>query len=195
MSLTDVQIINNGLSGLGQSRIRQIAPPITPLEQYCAARYSQQKLSELAKRRWVFAWAFEYVLTLSETLTTGTAKPYKYALPADCARPMRTKYSEWEQRGRFVYSAYSTLSIDYIRNVTNAEFDPLFNDVLSCRIRMDSAEYVTQSNAKKMTAKEEYKEAVADAAKVNAFIIGPEDIQEDDSDFSWVGARHNPGMG
>lgn len=194
MSLTDVQIINNGLSGLGQSRVRQINPPLTPLETYCASRFPQQKASELSKRRWVFAWVTDYTMTLAETLT-GVEKPYRYPLPADCGRPIRGKYSEWEQRGRSVYSAYSTLKIDYVRNVQPDEFDPLFNDVLSARIRMDSAEFVTQSNAKKITAQAEYKEAVADAAKANSFIIGPEDIQEDDSDFSWVSARHNPGMG
>lgn len=185
--LTDVQIINDGISKLSGSRVRQIAPPITPLEVYMAARYPQWKRSELTKRRWVFALEKNYPLTQVSSTERGSKK-YKYSMPNDCLRPIRTKRTEWEQRGRYIFSAYSALEIDYIKDVPNSDFDPLFNDVLSARVQLGSAEYITQSATKKADAKDDYKEAVRDAGRANAFIIGPEDIDEDDDELSWVEA-------
>jgi len=193
MSYTVVQLVNGGLSKLGQSRVRQLSPPLTPLEHFIAENYPQWREEEIAKRRWVFAWQIQYALTLVATLTTGVDKPYKFQMPADCARPIRGKYDEWQQSGRFIYSAYSTLKIDYVRVVTEADFDPLFNAVMRCKVAVESAEFVTQSNAKRQTKQMEYDEAIAEAKKANGFTVGPEDIQADDSDFSWLNARHNPG--
>lgn len=187
--LTDVQIINLGLSGLGSSRITRIDPPRTPIEQFMAANYPQWKRSELAKRRWVFATVEDYVMTLSSVATSGDYK-YKFNLPADCMRPIRDKTSRWIQRGRAIYHTGDTLTIDYVRNVIESEFDPLFNDVLAARIRKESAEYLTQSKSKKDDAKEDYIMALREAARANAFVIGPEDLDEEDNEPSWLDA-HN----
>ena len=186
--LTDVQIINLGLSKIASSRVARIDPASTPLEKYMAVNYPQWKRAELAKRRWVFAKVEEYTLTLNEILT-DTAKPYKYLLPIDCLRPIRNKTTEWVQRGRYVYSYQDTLKIDYIRNAPEGEFDPLFNEVLACKIAYESCEYVTQSTSKKVSAKEDYEDAVKLAGAANAFTIGPEDIGSDDSDFTWIQGR------
>ena len=187
---TDVQVINLGLSKIASNRIARIAPAQTQLEGYMASNYQHWKRTELAKRRWVFALEEHYQLTVEATLT-NVNRPYKYALPIDCLRPVREKNSEWVQRGRYIYSAYSTLRITYIKNVDESEFDPLFNEVLACRIAYESAEYVTQSNAKKTAAFELYNDAIRVAGQCNAFTIGPEDINdENDDDSSWVVSRH-----
>lgn len=185
---TDVQILNLGLSKIASSRVNRIDPATTPLERFMAVNYPHWRRTELTKRRWAFAMEANYTLTLNETLT-GVSKPYKYVLPIDCLRPIRTKTTEWVQRGRYIYSSYSTLKIDYIKNVPESDDDPLFDEVLACRIAFESAEYVTQSSTKKEAAREDYKEALAVAASANAFTIGPEDIQADDNDFSWVQGR------
>lgn len=192
--LTDVQLINGGLSKIAQNRVNRIDPATTSLEAFMASNYPHWKRTELTKRRWVFAYEEHYKLTLESTRTDGVDKPYKFALPIDCLRPVRTKTTEWVQRGRFVYSGCNELYIDYIRNAAEEEFDPLFDEVLMCRIALDSAEYVTQSNAKKEMAKALYDEAVSLAGQANAFVIGPEDIQEDDNDYSWLSARYGDGV-
>lgn len=188
---TDVQIINLGLSKITSSRINRIDPAVTPLEKYMAANYQHWKRSELTRRRWVFATEDDYALTKVATLE-NVSQPYKYALPINCLRPVREKRTEWKQRGRFLYSAYDSLKISYIRNASEDEFDPLFEEVLACAIGKNANEYVNQSNTKYANAKAAYDEAVNDAAKANAFVIGPENINSDD-DFegSWLTARHN----
>lgn len=188
--LTDVQIINLGLSKISASRIRQIAPAVTPLETFMAVNYPQWKRVELARRRWVFALVDDYVLTLSETLIADVSQKYKYLLPNDCLRPVRNKDTEWKQRGRYVYSAHATLKISYIRNAAESEFDPLFNEVLACKISFESAEFVTQSTTKKESARKDYDTAVDNAGAANAFVIGPETIGEDDSNFEWLSVRY-----
>lgn len=187
--LTDVQIINLGVSKIASNRIKRIDPPSTAVEEFMAAGYPQWKRSELAKRRWVFALVDDYSLTVSETLT-GVDKPYKYALPIDCLRPVRLKRTEWKQRGRFIHSAYDTLKLSYVKNAAEAEFDVLFIDVLAARVALESVEYITQSNTKKEHAQSLYNMAVMEAAKANAFVTGPEDIQEDDEVFDWMVSRH-----
>lgn len=187
--LTDVQVINLGLSKIAASRITSIAPPGTSLEKYMAVNYKEWKRYELTRRRWVFATEDNYLLTLNDTVD-GTAKPYSFLLPVDCLRPIRDKCTEWVQRGRKLWSSYNTLRISYIRNAPEEEFDPLFNEVLACKIAMESAEYVTQSNSKRQLAESMYDRAVKDASEANAFVVGPEDVQSDDSAFSWLSDRY-----
>lgn len=186
---TNVQIINLGLSKIASSRISRIDPPVSSLERFVAEGYEHWKRSELTKRRWVFATEDNYVMPLVETLQ-NVEQPNKFALPVQCLRPIRTKRTEWKQRKRFLYSAYPELTISFIENVKEADFDPLFVEVLACRIAVESVEYVTQSNTKKADADALYREAVQAAGQANAYVIGPEDIQSDDDDFSWVTSRY-----
>lgn len=188
--LTDIQIINLGLSKISTSRISSIAPARTPLEAFVATIYAHCRRTELMRRRWVFALVEDFTLTQEDTIE-GTERPYKYPLPIDCLRVVRRKREEWVQRGRYIYSAYDTLSISYIRNVPEEDFDPLFEEVLACRVAYESAEFVTQSNAKKDSTFSLYKDAVAEAGKANAFVIGSEDMEDDDNQFSWVSASHH----
>lgn len=187
---TDVEIINLGLSKIASSRISRIDPATTSLERYVAAGYEHWKRSELTKRRWVFALVDDYALAQVEVLE-GVEQPYKYSLPTDCLRPVRLKRTEWKQRKRFIYSAYEGLKISFVENVKEVDFDPMFVEVLACRIALESVEFVTQSNTKKADAEALYTKAVADAGQINAFIIGSEDITEDDDDFPFVHARYN----
>jgi hypothetical protein len=186
--LTDVQIINLGLAKLAATPIKRIDFPVTPIESYMASNYPQWRRQELAKRRWVFALEYEYPLTLNDTLP-DSAKPYKFGLPIDCLRPIRGRGTEWEQRGHYLYSGSDTLKLNYVKNVPESEFDTLFNEVLACKIAVESCDYITQSNTKKESLKEDYKTALMEAARNNAFVIGPENIHNDETS-SWLLGRH-----
>jgi hypothetical protein len=186
---TDVQVINLGLAKLSASRIQSITPPRSALEIHCKENYPAWKRSELAKRRWVFALVDNYAMTLGTT-TPGVDRPYQFALPPNCLRPVRQRYTEWVQRGRFLYSAYNVLTIEYISDVPESDFDPLFVDVLAWRIAIECVEMVTQSNTKKADASTGYKDARNEAGRANAFVIGSEDIAVDDYNFPFVSARY-----
>lgn len=187
---TDVQVINLGLAKIAASRINSISPGSTSLERHCATGYSHWKRSELGKRRWLFATVRRYKMGQLEELEGDDKYQYKYNLPADCIRPIREKHSEWTQYGKQLYSNDDNLYIDYIRNVPESDWDDLFVEVMAARVALECTEQVTQSNTKKADNSALYRDAINQAANVNAFIRGPEDIQADDSDFTWVTARY-----
>lgn len=186
---TDVQVINIGLSKIGQTPIDRIDPPRSNVERFVAVNYVHWRRTELTKRRWVFALETEFLLT---KVDTGRGeRPFHYELPTDCLRPIRGKYSDWRQTGRKLASHDDGgIHVEYVKDVPEAEFDPLFVEVLACRVAMECAEYVTQSNTKAEAASTMYMDAVRAAGQVNAFIIGPEDIQEDDNDFPFLTGRY-----
>lgn len=183
-----VTMCNLGLAKLGAQRVNDLSPPRAPLEKHCAEGYPYWRKQELMRKRWRFAIE-RATLALSETLT-GVDQPYKFAKPTACLRLIRRKSEEWEERGGFVYSAFSTLTVEYIKDKSEAEFDPLFVDVLACRVALECVEAVTQSNTKAAVLERRYNDALNDAALNNAFVNGPEDIQSGDGAFSWLDARY-----
>lgn len=188
---TRLEILNLALGKMTPNRIIHDNPPRNDLETYMVSKYAVWRFTELTKRRWVFAMADDYELTLSATLTNEPAdyRKYKYALPNDCLRALRTSVTEWKQRGKFLYSSAPRLKIDFVLDVPEADFDPLFIDVLASWIAIQSCMYVTESNTKKQQLKEEYVASVAEAKRINAFTIGPEDYGADDNDFSFITSR------
>ena len=186
---TPVQIINLGLGKLGQSQIERIDPPRTSLERFVAAGYPIWKRTEIAKRRWVFATSYDVPMALTETIT-DVERPYKYVIGSDVLRVVRSRYSEWRQGGRYVFSAHAELKLTLIRNAVEADFDPLFVEVLASRIAFECAEFVTQSNTKKQEASDSYTVAVGEAGRANAYTIGAEDNTSDDGVYSFLTARY-----
>jgi hypothetical protein len=189
-------IINLGLGMLGSYSVNSIAPAVTPLEKKMAIRYPQFRDSELTKNRWVFARLYA-TLTLSVPVPSmATAeRPNAFAKPNDCLRPIRSKGAKWEVRGGYIYTSDSALTIEYIARIVEADFDPLFVDMLAARIAMDMCEDVTQSNIKKGDARTAYREAKQSAKAANALIIGSDDdMTEPDDDDSWIQARRGVGL-
>lgn len=186
---TPVEVINLGLGKIASSQIERIDPPQTSLERFIATGYPMWKRTELAVRRWVFATVYSHPLTQVETLT-GVERPYKYQIPPEALRVIRGKRSEWKQGGRFIFSGYTELKIDYVRNAPEADFDALFVNVLACRVAFECAEFVTQSKSKKEDAASAYDAAVRDAGRANAYTIGAEDNTSDDGVYDFLTARY-----
>lgn len=187
MPYTDVGIINLGLGKYSSSRINSISPGRTPLEVRCT-QYPQWKESELSKRRWVFATDLEYDLP-QIAYEDGKRRPYVYELSSNVLRPIRESGATWRQSGRKIYSDVADLTIPIIENIPEADFDPLFVDVLACRVWMETLSLVKESDSGYDVAKDAYIDAVAVAAKNNAYVIGPEDVTSDDDAFPFLRGR------
>lgn len=190
---TRVEIVNLGLAKLGSARVSNLSPARSALEQHVAAGYGHWKRSELAKRRWTFARVPNFRLgKVADDDATFEGKPYKYELPSDLARLTKVKYGQFERAGSFLYSDNEDLRVDYFKNVDETDLDPLFAEVLACRVALECVEYVTQSNTKKADIASEYREAVSEAGKANAFQIGPEDVSDEDDQYDFLNARFVP---
>ena len=189
---TPVQIINIGLSKLGTTRVRRVDPAGNSLEKFVAENWPHWIVSELAKHRWVFATERNVELTAEGVIADGDEMPYRYLLPVKVLRVLREQDSTWQQYGRYIHSANSTFKADMVMNQETEYLDPLFVEVLACRVAYESVEYITQSNTKKVPIKDMYRDAVTEAKKANAFVRGPEEVINDD-DYPFLTDRFNPG--
>lgn len=192
---TATDIINLGLAALGAQRVSQLSPPRTELERFMASSYPAWRDAELARNRWLFAIK-RATLTQTDDAPEIAELPYAYLIPNDCLRPLRDDTGRgkalWVREGKYLYSEESTLVLRYVARVPEADFDPLFVNVLAGRIALMSAEFVTQSNQKKADADALYKGAL-DAAKVaNGFATGSENpyADVDGVAYSWVSSRY-----
>jgi hypothetical protein len=186
-------ICNLGLGKVGTtSRVANLDPPVSAVEKHCAQGYPVWRDSELRKNRWVFSRTFKQ-LTQANTPTTAE-RPYAYSLPNDYIFAVRYKTDTWQMRGKYIHTAKKTFFLEYHARVLEPNFDPLFVDVLSCRVAMESMEFATQSRAKLADAVKLYEAAVQIASNRNAFIIDPEDLGVEDENDEWVLAREGRGL-
>jgi hypothetical protein len=186
-TLSSTDICNRALDKLGAAPINTIAAPVLLNEQRFARIYPQTKARELKRHRWVFA--FEEV-ELSPLVARSLEGRYRFPLPVDCLRPLRDDNTTWLARGRELWDiGTGPLRLTYIKDVTETEFDAAFVEVLACRLAYEMAEIVTQNANKKEAAFAEWKEALADARRDNAFIVGEEVLNDSDNGFDWVTGR------
>jgi hypothetical protein len=197
MTYSPKDICNLGLGRIAASRVTSLSPPTSALERHCADGYALWKRTELTRRQWVFSIT-TVQLTSEGPEATGLilgyngGQAYRFPLPADCVRPLRPVVSspyQWEQQGRYLLTRNSELVLKYIRDVPEAELEDEFVDVLAWRVAMECVEFATQSNTKKADVREDYRTAVNDAAKVNAFVLGDTLSNSDDMAFDWVTSR------
>lgn len=192
MATSYVSIANLALQKLGE-------PPIVSLtENSTGARamnacYEALRDRELRANLWKFA-------KRRATLAAHVTEPdftfgYAFPVPTDFIRlikPARVGL-DWHLEYHEGVLAILTndgdsLEIRYIARVTNPTlFDPLFVEMLACKMAWHCAESLTQSNSKKMSALEEYKEVRREARQVNAFEVPtqPQPVDE------WMTARWN----
>jgi hypothetical protein len=190
------EVCNQGLGKIGASRVVNLTPPVSTLEVKCATEYPQWKASELRKRRWVFATNLVPLGALLNPAPTGAmtdGRTFIFALPGDCLRPIRPKNCSWVQRGEFLYDFQSVINLEYVANKLDSDLtDPLFVDVLACRIAAECAELATQSPGKKQFAMSQHQAALDEAGRLNAFVIDPHETGGDDFAFTWDNAIMYP---
>lgn len=191
---TPVSIINLGLAKLGQTRITNISPPRSSLEAFVAENYPSWRDEELSKRQWAFALA-RATLTQTAGPLADDPLPYQYLVPTDCLRPLRERLTgrsnTWQQRGKYIYSQDATFTLPYIKRVPEEDFDALFTSVLACKIAVECAEMVTQSNQKKNDVVTLYDRAIREARLANAFTLGEQRVTSEALDgHPWVTERY-----
>lgn len=196
---SDVEIVNIGLTLIGESRITSLDDNVKPARE-AKAIFAHLRDALLAKYNWNFAKARAALPALVDT----PAFQYntKYQLPSDCLRLIElndyyvgldlTDYrgsdtSEYAIEGREILTNWAApLNIKYIKRVTNtSQFDPCFNLTLGARIGMDLCEALTQSDSKWQKAAMQFKQEISDAVRVNSISLPPRKLADDE----WLMAR------
>lgn len=184
-----VGICNRALQKLGAERIIALTQDSVPARAANAA-FETVRDAELRAHSWSFA-----IKRASLASTTAPAFGYSYAfqLPSDCLRLLPPDHNEgtymqdWKLEGRLILTNDTApLQIRYVARITDPnQYDTLFNESLACKLAMEMCEELTQSNSKKQLIAEEYKAAIREARRINAFENVPAEQQTD----SWITAR------
>ncbi len=114
---------------------------------------------------------------------------YQFQLPADCLRPIfPPNVTDWsiEKGNVLLTNDGSVLNLVYVSTLDDPnDMDACFVEAFAAKLAMECAEKVTQSATKRKLATDEYKMAMDEAKKANAYESIP--MQQDYS--SWVDAR------
>lgn len=190
MATSYVSIANLALQKLGEPSIVSLTENSVSARAMNAC-YEALRDRELRANLWKFA-------KRRATLAAHATEPdftfgYAFPVPSDFLRlikPARVgldwhlEYHEGVQA--ILTNDGDSLEIRYIAKITDPTlFDPLFVEMLACKMAWHCAEALTQSNSKKMAALEEYKDVRREARQVNAFEVPtqPQPVDE------WLTAR------
>ncbi len=185
-----VDVCNRALQKLGAERIISLTQNSVSARA-CNLAYEPVRDAELRSHTWNFS-------IKRASLAADAAAPeygfdYQYTLPSDCLRLLPNDYNEgayssdWKVEGRKILTDEDApLEIRYIARITDTtQYDPLFNEALSCKLAMEMCEELTQSNSKRELAYKEYTNTMRDARRMNAFENNPAEQQTD----GWVSTR------
>lgn len=115
---------------------------------------------------------------------------YRFELPADCLRLIEIydlRRDQWQLEGRAINADHEgALAIRYLADITEpAAFDPLFAKAFALRIACAIGNRIAGSSFKEDLNWEKYRQALAEARRVDAMENPP--IEQYESD--WIAAR------
>lgn len=150
------------------------------------ALYDHVRDSELAKHYWKFAKA--RVILAAETDVPAFGWSYQYQLPADFLRVFRirnqgnedTTVDQYDIEGQLLLCNIGDgLYLEYIKIVDDEnKWHPLFREAHACKLAKESCEVITQSNTKITRIDADYKIALAEAKRINAVMLRPQEEPE-----------------
>lgn len=196
---SQVEIANRALTKLGAGRIISFNDD-NKQARSVTSMYNIVRDAELRSHIWQFSVRRASIAALSTTPAWGYA--YEYQLPSDCLRiimvndrypgPSLDDYrnesvAEYAIEGNKILTDIgSPLKIKYISRIQDTtEWDAMFVEAFACRLAMEMAEDLTQSNTKRELAQAEYMAALRGAIRANAIQQPPQDLPDD----SWMFSR------
>lgn len=185
-----VEICNRALQKLGAQRITSLTEN-TSNARSCNFAYTPLLEAELRSHTWSCATKRAQLAASSTEPLFG--KDNKFQLPSDFLRLLppdphqNSNQHDWIIEGDKIYTDYSApLQIRYVYKLTDpAIMDPLFREALSARMALELCEEITQSNTKKQILKQDYRDIIREARKVNAIERPAQQSPED----TWLTVR------
>jgi hypothetical protein len=191
MAANDVSICNLALQKLGAARIVSLTASDHNAKSVNAC---YEALRDREMRTYYWNFAKKRATLAPSAVTPDFTYTYAFPVPTDFLRlikPARLGLDWHLEQHEGVLSILTndgdTLEVRYIAKVTNpALFDPMFVEMLACKIAWHVCEDITQSNTKKAAIAQEYVELKAEARRTNAFELpkNPQPVDE------WLVARH-----
>lgn len=191
---SQVDIANRALTKLGASRITSFGDD-NKQSRAISSMFDIVRDAELRAHIWSFSKKRSSLAALSTTPDWGFA--YEYQLPSDCLRilmvnefypgPSLEDYrnqpvADYSIEGNKILANFpAPLKIMYIRRVIDTtEWDSLFVEAFACRLAMEMAEDLTQSNTKRELAQAEYMAAMRSAIRASAVEQPPQAMPDNE---------------
>lgn len=193
-----VSIANRALTKLGEDRILLLSDDTKPARTL-NSMFDDVRDAEIRRHRWKFAIKRGSLVALAAAPAWGYA--LQYPLPADYlglvqvgARYVRASDKSpapWSVEGRSILTNIGApLLIRYMARIEDPTFfDPLFVEVLACKLAYEACETLTQSGAKLQAAEQAYKFALSEAVRQDAIENPPDELPQG----SWLDARATDG--
>jgi hypothetical protein len=190
MAASVVAICNLALQKCEAARIAALEDDSNNARE-CDACYEHCRDMELRAHNWNFA-------RKRVTLAPSSVEPefdfaYAFPVPPDFMRLLKPgdRHIDWrienhEDQKCILTNETDALEVNYIAKIEDVVlFDPLFDEMVACRMARQMCKKLTGSTTKKQDIDEEYKLARAEARRLNAFENVPEEAPED----PWLSAR------
>jgi hypothetical protein len=191
---SQVDIANRALTKLGASRIISFGDD-NKQSRAVSSMFDIVRDAELRARIWSFSKTRVSLPALSTTPDWGFQ--YEYQIPSDSLRillvndiypgPSLEDYrnasvAEYSIEGNKILANFAApLKIQYIRRVTDTtQWDSLFVEAFACRLAMELAEDLTQSNSKRELAQAEYMAAMRVAVRASAVEQPPQAMPDNE---------------
>jgi len=196
---SEVEIANRALTKLGAARIISFGDD-NKQSRAVQSMFDIVRDAELRAHVWSFAVRRKSLPALTTAPDWGFE--YQYELPSDCLRilqvndiyqgPDLSNYrnsstAEYQLEGNKILAEYAPpLKIRYVSRIEDTtEWDSAFVEAFACRLAMEMAEDLTQSNTKRELAQGEYEQALVMAIRSGAFEQQHEDLPDD----AWILSR------
>lgn len=195
-----VSIANRALTKLGEDRILLLSDDTKPARTL-NSMFDDVRDAEIRRHRWKFAIQRAGLMALAESPAWGYAA--QYPLPADYlglvqvgeryVRASDKSVAPWSVEGRSILTNLGApLLIRYMARVEDPTlYDPLFAEVLACKLAYEACETLTQSGTKLQAAEQAYKFALSEAVRQDAIENPPDELPQG----SWLDARSTDGYG
>lgn len=195
-----VSIANRALTKLGEDRILLLSDDTKPARTM-NSMFDDVCDAELRRHRWKFAIKRDALVALAAAPAWGYA--FQYPLPADFlglvqvgeryVRASDKSAAPWSVEGRKILTSMAApLRIRYTARVDDPTlYDPLFVEVLACKLALEACETLTQSGTKQQAAEQAYKFALSEAVRQDAIENPPDELLQG----SWLDARALDGYG
>lgn len=189
-ALSQVRVANLALQKIGAQEI--VSMDEDTRERRAISRcYTMLRDRELRAHNWNFSIKRAVLAPSSVVPAFEFAKAFP--LPSDCLRPLPpARDVDWtiENHNGSKHILTNEGTVIYLRYVSRVidetQFDPLFAEMLACKIAWHCCEEITQSNQKKADIEREYDKAKVDAKRINAF----EQASPQEPEPPWLTARY-----
>lgn len=179
-----VEICNRALQKVGAARITTITED-SVAARACNALYEPLRDAELRNHNWGFS--IKRRALAADSTAPAFTKDNQYTLPAECLYVLppddednRNDLDWIIEDGKIVTNDSAPLNIRYVAQVTDPnKMDPLFREALATKMAFELCEELTQSNTKKESLREDYKEIIVRARRRNAIENKAQEPPED----------------